>query len=140
MDPKTQLEGPVSTKVLPFRKRALTPPYIPEKGLLQTWPGFRFENVSEEGSRALRKRTKKIYDSEEPPMIARRSEGLRMKADRKQKMFEGYSSTVPAESSEEEFIDEQDLKRAVVNSNPRKHLTTAAPPQKTIAQSGEASL
>ena len=68
MKPQTQLEGPVdavSTKVLPSRKRALTPPYIPEKGLHQTWPGFKFENVSEEGSRALRKRSKKIYDSEE---------------------------------------------------------------------------
>ena len=41
-----------------FRKRALTPPYIPEKGLHQTWPGFGFGNVSNEGARASRKRTK----------------------------------------------------------------------------------
>ena len=60
LDPKTQLEGPVDTvptQVSPFRKRALTPPYIPEKGLHQTWPGFGFGDVNIEEARALRKRT-----------------------------------------------------------------------------------
>lgn len=95
LNPKMQLEGSVdavSTRVSPFKKRALTPPYIPEKGLLQTWPGFKFEIFNEEGSRASRKRTKKIYDSEKAPVIALRSGGLRMTANRKQKPSDDTSS------------------------------------------------
>ena len=90
------------------RKRALTPPYIPEKGILQTWPKFGFENVSE-GVRALRKRTGKMEHSEEPAMIPLRSKEL------KGALNEENFSTMPAESSVWGCIDKQDLKRRAPN-------------------------
>ena len=68
-NPNTQLEGPVTNKSVkesPSRKRALTPPYIPEMGLHQTWPAFGFKSVSKEGARALRHRTVKIDNFADP--------------------------------------------------------------------------
>ena len=97
-----------STEVSPSRKRALTPPYIPEKGPHQTWPDFGFKNVSEEGARALRHRIVKIDDTEVMP---RRSKDSRVKAYRRPKTTENYPSTMPAKNSEEGYIGNQDLKR-----------------------------
>lgn len=119
VDPKTRPEGAVtdeSGEETPSRKRALTPPYIPEKGLHQTWPAFGFKIVSKEGARALRNRAVKIDDSEEStskttPMTPRRSKGSRVKANRKQDSAEKNSSTVSAERSEEEHIDIEEPKK-----------------------------
>lgn len=119
VDPNTRPEGAVtdeSGEETPSRKRALTPPYIPEKGLHQTWPAFGFKIVSKEGARALRNRAVKIDDSEEStskttPMTPRRSKGSRVKANRKQDSAEKNSSTVSAERSEEEHIDIEEPKK-----------------------------
>lgn len=89
-------------KESPSRKRALTPPWIPELDLHQTWPGFEYKNISKEGFRALRRRTVKIDDSEETPsrttpMTLRGSKRSMVTADREQASAEKYSSTVPTE-------------------------------------------
>ena len=57
VDRNIQPEGSIvnpSASVSSLKKRALTPPYIPEKGLLQTWPKFGFNALSKEGERNLR--------------------------------------------------------------------------------------
>ena len=104
-------------------KRALTPPYIPEKGPHQTWPAFGFESVSKEGARALRYQTVKIDDSEEAPskttsMTACGSKGSRAKANRRQDSAEKYASIVSPERSEESRIDKQSSKRTWKNRLP----------------------
>ena len=122
-DPKTQLEVLFtdnskngSTEESPSKKRALTPPYIPAKGLHQTWPDFGFESVSKEGARALRNRTVEINDFEEWPskdtlMTPRGFKRSRAKANRTQDSAEKYVSTVPADTIEEDHIINQCSKR-----------------------------
>lgn len=118
-DSNTQLEIAVtdeSAEESPSIKRALTPPYIPEKGLHQTWPAFGFKGVSKEGARALRTRTVKISDSEEAPskttlMTPGGSKGSRAKANRKQTSADKYFSIVLAERSEEGHIDNEGSER-----------------------------
>ena len=122
-EPKRQLEVPLtddsnngSAEESPSKKRALTPPYIPEKGLHQTWPDFGFKSVSKEGARALRNRTVEINDFEEWPsrntlMTPRGSKSSRAMANRTQDSAEKHVSTVPAATVEEGHINDQDLKR-----------------------------
>ena len=44
-----------SSEVPPFKKEgALTPLWIPDKGLHQTWPDGGFDDVNKEGARVLR--------------------------------------------------------------------------------------
>lgn len=111
-----ETEKKESMAVVPRRKRALTPPFISGEGILQTWPGFGFQNVSEEGVRALRKRGGKMEHPERPRTIRSRSKGLRGPS------IERKSNTVPAESSEQGCIDKQDSKQVrlhnVLNSLP----------------------
>ena len=119
-DPNTQLERAAtneSAEESPSRKRALTPPYIPEKGLHQTWPAFGFKSVSKEGARALRYRTVKFDSVEEypskttPPRTSRGSKGSTPNANIQQDSAGKSPGTVHGERREDDHIDNHDWKR-----------------------------
>lgn len=118
VDSNTQLEASAAnepTEDSPREKRALTPPWIPEKGPLQIWPDWGFGDVSKEGVRALRSRPIRIHcdepTSRTAPMTRHRLKRSRRKANQKQASAEKYSSTVSAKSSEEEHIGDRITKR-----------------------------
>lgn len=111
-EPSTQLVGSItdeSTKESPSRKRALTPPYIPEKGLHQTRPAFGYKNVSQEGARALRSHALKIDNSEQTPrtnpVMPLGSKTSSVKANPNGVSGKKGSSILPAERSEGSHID-----------------------------------
>lgn len=113
--PMTPVEGSVtndSTKVSSLRKTTLTPPYIPEKGLHQTWPGFGYKDVSQGEGRTLRSRTKYHDDSDEKmsdtsTMSPNERKRMGVKANLAHNSAKKHSSTVPAESSDEEHISDR---------------------------------
>ena len=146
----TQLEASItdeSTEESPSEKRALTPPYIPEKGLHQTWPAFGFKSVSLDGARALRGRAVQIDDydkksSKTTGTMSRGPKGSRVKANRKQGPAKKYSSTVSAESSEESHIDTQEpepTRKGSLPSLPKSLLTRRQAARRRAIDSGSSA-
>ena len=138
-DTNTRLEASVANEPSEDslrRKRALTPPWIPEKGPLQIWPDWGFGDVSKEGVRALRSRPIKIHcdgpTSRTTLMRPHRPKRSRAKANQKRASAEKYYSTMSAKSSEEKHIGDRITKRTrksrlqLANSLPNRLRTASA--------------